>query len=1091
MALLPTPTSTTGFGSFGSFGGSQADLSTSEGLYNLAQLHGGAVAQAANELYHPTTGILSSISTGMKNAFRGFVNIISTPSEVVAGILSPTLSIKDAISQHVTPSDVIFGEKDPNASIYQKVGSFVVRTATDVMLDPLTYITFGTGTGLLGLKRGAEITLREAAAQQTGKEIFSKAALSGEGQKVYNYLRKLTKQMNGNLGAEIAKTGNSVLDLASDELRSVMAATIDSPLSEDFAKKAISNLLEKQPSFAATLIDKGGIKFFGQTLLSAQRLSATMKMVPGMTALDHITAQPRLALQSLFNPAVIKDSRNQWVRVPGGIVDMAQQYRDVMLARTSGQLKKLDDVVSTFKLDDTQARFLMASVENKTLPADKNLAGAMKYMLGYSDQEFDDLVKAGLLTKETRLENYAPHILVKTKTKDIPYIAKAPSSKTPASKLREIATYTPIKTAEGKALVGANAITGHAGSMGLENITEGVNKGLFQDAKGNLFRREIAPVHGTLSAQQLADIEQTMFKDPKRAAAMMDELKADGLEGFDDNLMTAWAARSIQNQKALVSRDFLRSLAADFGAPASASPEGFVRIASESMSKELESAKSALQQLLTKEGDEIVFHPAIAAYVEKMMKSLSSDESTMEFLKAYDKIQNFWKASVTSIWPAFHGRNAISNVLQNFLDIGVNAINPKTNAASLNLMYIERRLAKLERQALKSPKAQAEIGRLMSREMFTDVAGNKWTYGELRQVAKNHNIAFTGRVLSPSDAKLGATEGSKRALFGADTMVSKVTSKATVPLKIGQSIGTMVEEHARLTNFLHNLRVTGDVTTAAKRTKQFLFDYSNLTNFERQVMRRIIPFYTFTRKNLELQVRALLTTPGKLAAEVHAINTLGEVLSGGHTLTEDEYNALPDWVKSGVGILTKKRGDQITLITNLGTPLEQPFQMMQAKVILGSVSPLIRVPIEQGAGYSFFQGKPLSEATNAAAFVHAPKFIQDLIGYTELSGTKSDGSKFTWYVSLHPEMMNLILNLPPTSRVFSALKQMDAVDVDQQAKIFQQLTGVRPYSFDLERERQKRENEMKRQLEELLTKAGVTAQFKTTYIPKAKKASLY
>jgi hypothetical protein len=129
----------------------------------------------------------------------------------------------------------------------------------------------------------------------------------------------------------------------------------------------------------------------------------------------------------------------------------------------------------------------------------------------------------------------------------------------------------------------------------------------------------------------------------------------------------------------------------------------------------------------------------------------------------------------------------------------------------------------------------------------------------------------------------------------------------------------------------------------------------------------------------------------------------------------------------------------------------------------------------------------LSDVTNAAAYRSAPKAIKDFIGYTEVKGTRSDGTPFTWYVSMRPEAMNLVNNMPLGGRVLSSLKQMQSVDVSDQYKILQGLTGIRPYSFDVQQEALKKEKELKNKLEDLLTKAGVTAQFTRTYVPKNKQ----
>jgi len=81
-------------------------------------------------------------------------------------------------------------------------------------------------------------------------------------------------------------------------------------------------------------------------------------------------------------------------------------------------------------------------------------------------------------------------------------------------------------------------------------------------------------------------------------------------------------------------------------------------------------------------------------------------------------------------------------------------------------------------------------------------------------------------------------------------------------------------------------------------------------------------------------------------------------------------------------------------------------------------------------------------------------------------------------------MMNLVNNLPPTSRVLSSLKQIQAVDVSNGNKILQQLIGVKAYSFDVIQEQAKREKELREKLENLLNDAGILAKFSRTYIPK-------
>jgi hypothetical protein len=1070
MPLLNSPqgggannSSQKGFGSFTGFGG--ADLSTSEGLLELAKMKGGAVGAAAEELAHPQTGILSTIGEKFKNGFREFVDIISTPNQIVAGIISKDLTVGEAIRDNISTSDVIFGDRDPNATTLQKVGGFVVRTATDILLDPLTYLTFGGARGILGLSSLQKVTLGEKAAAQVGKNALDTAFLSETGTELYQWLTKIEKVKNGTMSFEKATADVATLsktfaggvdeafDMGKNELDELLKETLDSKLRPDFAKKAISNLLETKPALADTILDKGGIKFFGKSILDSQRISAVSSLVPGMTLLDQTTKPIRMAVGALFDPAIIKTDEG-FKRLPEEYVQLMQQAKDLAVSLGDDRILKLENIVEKNKLTTQESKFLTASLEGGRIPADNRLAQAYRELLGFNDAEFEFLRKSGIAI--SRKELHMPHVLLRTK-------------------VGNISVRTPVSVKAGAAM------------------QRTIDMPIFAASK------EGSEASIVLAEKALKEGNDEKFN------SIMNELRNVGMEIFDDNIITAHARRTLENIRTGVSSQFVSSLMEDAA--------GFYAISAKEataaggqFSKWVPVSSSAIQkgandllQILGENNDQLVFHPAVAKSLEEFAGSVINDDATNNFLKAYDKIQNLWKAGVTSIFPAFHGRNAISNVFQNFLDIGYHAINPSTQYMSMQIVRNDRVAMKLEAAMAaggeEGAKAADELYDLLNKKVFTDVTENKWTYGELRQVMKERGIAFSRNITGPIDIREGLDDFGKN-LFpdshSTGDRVKRVAKKVLPisqefkPFEIGRNIGTLIEEQARVTNFVTNLRATGDVMHAAQRTKQFLFDYSNLTRFEKEFLRRVIPFYTFTRKNLELQAKTLAATPGRIAAELTTIGNIGEAMSG-QQLTEEERAALPDWIKTGMGILASKKGSTVTILQGLGTPIEQPFQALQPNVLLGSVSPLLRVPVEQMSGYSFFQGKLLSDVTNAAAYRSAPGALKDFIGYTEIKGKKTDGAPFTWYVSLRPERMNIINNLPLAGRVLSSIKQMEAQDVSTQYKTLQQLVGVRPYSFDIEREADKREKEMMGKLENLLTKAGVTAQFKRTFIPKDKK----
>lgn len=1036
-------------GGFQGFGSQAFDTDTPDGLLNLAQQQGGTIASAADALVHPTTSILSTIGNGFKNAFGDFVDAISTPSEAVAGVLQTFkgggdlgANIGNAISNHIQPDQVLFGANDPNATTMQKVGMFLVRTATDIITDPLTYVTFGAGEGLLGLRATSEITLGEGAAAATAREIGSQAALSSSGQDVYGFLQNLTRQISGDTAYQMIKTGDTTLDAAGEELSTIMKATVDptNPLQQEYAKTAISNLLEKFPRLSETLLDQGGVKMFGKSILSGQKINAILRTIPGMSKLDAVTAPIRNLIQAPFNTAMEKVG-GTWTRVPGEMLDLEQRAKDLAVSMSDQRITALTNVIPKFGLSVPEARLLTASIEAGQVPADARLAQAYRAVQNVSPEQEAALKAAGIAVNH--VDKHFPHMTVPTKMGAIP--SRIPSA---------------AKT-------------------------------------GATMERTLKDTIFTTDPEKLKNLEAVVVGGNKdKIDAAMAEAKNDGMTGFDDNFFTAHTARILENTQAETSSYMVKEMVRNMGdTSAAAKAAGWVPIDLKGVKDEIAKQWS----LRGEDGSEVLFHPAVAARASKLVTSMMGDEATSAVLKGYDGLQSYWKAAVTSIFPSFHGRNAFSNVLQSFMDIGYHALNPAVHGIAADMAYKNHQADSLAVKMLgdgaEADAAKEEYQTLMHTPYFKDNYGSSYTYGEMRQMVKNNGVAFTSRSGTDSADLLSGKGAGDHLLFPESELAGKITkgikngtlnplSSNNKVFQVGRQVGSALEDHSRLVHFVANLKGTGDAGLAAKRTKQFLFDYNNMTNFERNVMRRLLPFYSYTRKNLEMQARGLIQTPGRTASIAQGLNTLGEVLSGSNNLSQQEQDALPDWIKSGINILTAKQGENVTILSSLGTPLEQPFQALQANQLLGSLSPLIRVPIEQMSGYSFYQGKPLSEVTNATAYANAPQFIKQLIGYTTVNGHRSDGTPITLNVSLNPSMMNLISNLPPTARVLSAMKQVGAVDVSGQAKVMQQILGVKPYSFDLVQEQQKRQNELKAQLQSLLTNAGVTAQFTKTFIPK-------
>ena len=134
---------------------------------------------------------------------------------------------------------------------------------------------------------------------------------------------------------------------------------------------------------------------------------------------------------------------------------------------------------------------------------------------------------------------------------------------------------------------------------------------------------------------------------------------------------------------------------------------------------------------------------------------------------------------------------------------------------------------------------------------------------QIMQWAREYGIYGTGWFLSditkPGDSVA-------QALLRKKTWWDKVIGAENVFMKAGRWMGGKVENEARVTGFINDLILTGNPRWAAENTKKFLFDYTELTEFERNIMKGIIPFYTWMRKNVVLQFEQMMKQPGKFTA---------------------------------------------------------------------------------------------------------------------------------------------------------------------------------------------------------------------------------
>ena len=111
------------------------------------------------------------------------------------------------------------------------------------------------------------------------------------------------------------------------------------------------------------------------------------------------------------------------------------------------------------------------------------------------------------------------------------------------------------------------------------------------------------------------------------------------------------------------------------------------------------------------------------------------------------------------------------------------------------------------------------------------------------------------------------------------------------------------EDYLRFAAFLKGAREVGLEPaetglrgySASLWVKATQFDYSDLNDFERNALKMIVPFYTWTRNNVPLQIRALIHEPGKIQQAIRIQESLA------YAFGDDNAGPSPSYVLERFG----------------------------------------------------------------------------------------------------------------------------------------------------------------------------------------------
>jgi hypothetical protein len=391
-----------------------------------------------------------------------------------------------------------------------------------------------------------------------------------------------------------------------------------------------------------------------------------------------------------------------------------------------------------------------------------------------------------------------------------------------------------------------------------------------------------------------------------------------GKEFFQTNPAVAYAQRGLASAKAVTAKEFLDDIGKKFFVNAEDAPLRF-----------MESTNPLFKGLKAE--------PEVVRAVDQYVQGIKPDDLKL-IIRGFDRVQNWWKGQVL-ISPSYHIRNMVGNYWNNFL-AGVKDPTRYENAMELQL-------------GKKGRKVITEAGETITGKTILKEANKR---GVLGQGWYGADIAQT------LQQEVGGISKLKKLL---------PWEQQNYAFKFNRKVGEVIENNARLAHFIDKVAKGFSYDDAARSVKTFLFDYSDLTPTEKNVFKRLFPFYTWSRKNLPLQLENLALQPEKFAAVPKIIE---RIESGVAEPRDEKYMSSYISENVPVRIRTNEKGDTEYFLLGNWLPSAQAVDLLSNPFenLVNMVTPLAKTPFELWANKSFYFKNTLGEPSQIEYYYKQP-----------------------------------------------------------------------------------------------------------------------
>ena len=233
-------------------------------------------------------------------------------------------------------------------------------------------------------------------------------------------------------------------------------------------------------------------------------------------------------------------------------------------------------------------------------------------------------------------------------------------------------------------------------------------------------------------------------------------------------------------------------------------------------------------------------------------------------------------------------------------------------------------------------------------EHMKDQMGTIYQTGAVDQLDKKLGVAFSG-IFGPlreqetvigAVREVGAQMSSKGLTGVGQKFFDNWIGKTSHPLTLSRKLGTHLENNVRVANWLGNIDKGMNETNAMRRSIMRHFDYDDITEFERNWLRNVMPFYTWQRKNIPLMISSLFEDPARF--DMFTFDVMRNIEEISNDWADQET---PDYFSEINAVRLPMLYNQKPVYLDSQLPF-QDLQGITKKGVMGSLSPFIKATSE-------------------------------------------------------------------------------------------------------------------------------------------------